>query len=136
MQGRLVDPVRYAIVEFGALEAILHGGMVVVAVDPDRVVVHPVVIDNDALLPSRRAQRPRKVERLVLVQVDIPFEEEDNCVGRVDVEGAGELRAVIRVGVKENFMAQLPGSRGVVEDRLSAPGVLQLPVHKHEPHRP
>jgi len=64
-----------------------------------------------------------------------PRREDWNRVGRLDVKRAGTLRVVIGISVEDDLMAELSGSRGIVEDRLGAAGVLKLPVHEHKPHR-
>jgi hypothetical protein len=64
--------------------------MVVVAVHAGHVVVHTVAIDDDPPPSWYPAHRFFEIERLVVVEVDVPFEREDDAVGRFEIGRAIE----------------------------------------------
>src|SRR5262249_49423390 len=100
--GWLEDLVRQAVAKFGAAAAGFGIIVIEIAIDMHRLVVHSVTIQDDAAMTRHAAEKPGHVQvtdthqsvtinaAFFLVsareKVQIPFKDEDDGVGRFQVE--------------------------------------------------
>src|SRR5262249_15833157 len=110
------------------------GGGVVIAVHVNDIVVHSVVIDDDAPPSLSPANGLVEVQREVVMEGNVPLHDEHHGVGGLGVQRTGQEVPWIRRREEEDFMAHVSGGNVVVVNGLDAAGVVELPVHKHQSH--
>jgi hypothetical protein len=68
-------------------------------------------------------------------EVQIPFEDEDHRVGRLQIERTLDWRVQFFGGVHHDLMPQRFRDTSILKDILRTAGVPSAPIHKHQSHR-
>src|SRR5262249_42862684 len=116
--------------------ALLVRRVVVVAHHADGGVVLSVAVDDDTTAPWKSRGHPCEIERVTLLEICGPLENEDDGADRLQGHGVLEGRVGTRVAVDSDFVTHLARGQREVVNILSAAPILMEVVDEHQPHGP
>src|SRR5947208_6249131 len=110
--------------------------MILVALDMHHLVVRPVAIYDESLVPRYFARQADPVELVAETHLCRPFEDEEGGIGGLDIKREFERRQHAGPTVKHYLVPELFSSAHVVVNVLCAARVLGDEVHEHDSHKP
>src|SRR5262245_1182015 len=116
MERRLTDLVGDAIANLDPAPRRRLIVVVVIGADSDEVVVIAIAFDNDSTLPWHLANEANPIDVVALHQCRRPFEDEDERIGRSNIERVMERDSRYRTAVDNDLMTQCLGRLAVSLD--------------------
>src|SRR6476660_5665202 len=110
--------------------------MIQVALDMHHLVIRPVAIYDESLVPRYFARQAGPVELVAETHLCRPFEDEEDGIGGLDIKREFERRQHAWSTVKHYLVAELFSGAHVVVNVLCAAGFLGDEIYEHDSHRP